>query len=426
MIERLRAIAWSDRRVQLVAGFIVAALASRVLFWIYTQRIWEDGLIFLTVARTFWEGHGLTHHPSEPHVMAFTSPVGEFIAVLGRSVNAGMTALRLASLIGVTVALIASHRICNHFGVGVAGRVLLYGYLAFDHLQVFFGMAGMETQVSTGVIFAAAWMFVEKRHIALGLLTGAAALCRPELMLWAPIAVLAALVFDGWRPALRAASMAAAIVVPWIAFATWYYGSPAPQSVIAKAVVFDRAGLFKVPLNQILTYCTQWWKHIAPFREYWIASAPVPDWVLQIIVASVALLAIAGSIRSLISGRRLLPVVGLVFGFAVYRTLYAIDSYLMWYLPPFTALFFFLAAYGLDWVSKTSRSAAIVVGCDIALAYAIPLFIAMPIDRAFQREIEFGVRWQVGKELNQLMKPGDTVTLEPLGYIGWVARDKTI
>ena len=49
-----------------------------------------------------------------------------------------------------------------------------------------------------------------------------------------------------------------------------------------------------------------------------------------------------------------------------------------------------------------------------------------PLDRRTQIEVEDAVRQRTGLALNSLMGPTDTAVLEPLGYIGWAARNKTI
>lgn len=53
--------------------FSLPAQATRLTFWFYTGRVWEDALVTITAARNVWEGFGLTHHASEPHVQSFTS-----------------------------------------------------------------------------------------------------------------------------------------------------------------------------------------------------------------------------------------------------------------------------------------------------------------------------------------------------------------
>ena len=44
----------------LLAVFIALALATRLTFWFYTGRVWEDALITITAARNVWEDFGLT------------------------------------------------------------------------------------------------------------------------------------------------------------------------------------------------------------------------------------------------------------------------------------------------------------------------------------------------------------------------------
>jgi hypothetical protein len=51
---------------------------------------------------------------------------------------------------------------------------------------------------------------------------------------------------------------------------------------------------------------------------------------------------------------------------------------------------------------------------------------SFPLDRRMQAEIEDAVRLKTGERLNELMGPEDTAVLEPLGYFGWAARNKTI
>jgi hypothetical protein len=38
------------------AVFMVAAVASRLVFWLYTGRVWEDAMISLSAARNVWLG----------------------------------------------------------------------------------------------------------------------------------------------------------------------------------------------------------------------------------------------------------------------------------------------------------------------------------------------------------------------------------
>src|SRR4051812_13843091 len=115
IVSRLsrRAVAlWQMLRANpLLLTFIIVAVVVRLAFWFYTQRIWEDSLITLTAARNVWEGHGLTHHASEPRVHSFTSPISVLIPLIGIPFQGGLAALRLSSLAGAVAAVYFAYRI---------------------------------------------------------------------------------------------------------------------------------------------------------------------------------------------------------------------------------------------------------------------------------------------------------------------------
>jgi len=101
--------------------------------------------------------------------------------------------------------------------------------------MIFYGMSGMETQVAVTVI-SAAYTTSVARTSSLWDLAGLAPLARPEFVLR---------VAPRWptragQPAGRdrgGAASRGAVVAPWIVFTTAYYGSPIPNTVVAKATV---------------------------------------------------------------------------------------------------------------------------------------------------------------------------------------------
>src|ERR1700751_2055518 len=84
-LVRLRDRVFSQPHAHLFVALLLAALTVRLVFWLYTGRIWEDTLISLTPARNAWEGFGLTHHASEPRVHSFPSSLGEVIMLIGEA-----------------------------------------------------------------------------------------------------------------------------------------------------------------------------------------------------------------------------------------------------------------------------------------------------------------------------------------------------
>ena len=217
--------------------FIAGALIARIAFWAISNRMFEDGLTTITHARNVPLGLGLIHHAGEGHVHGFTSAIGVLIPLAGELIHegSGMLAMRLASLVAVCIALIYARLICRDLGLGLFPTAFVLAYLAFDQNMIFYGMSGMETQVAVSVILAGVYHVRRHDLIASGVWLGLAPLARPEFVLW----VAPALAYLALRDAKRgfaAAGIAAVTVAPWLIFTTAYYGSPIPNTIIAKSI----------------------------------------------------------------------------------------------------------------------------------------------------------------------------------------------
>jgi hypothetical protein len=212
-------------------------------------------------------------------------------------------------------------------------------------------------------------------------------------------------------------------VGPWIILATYYFGSPIPHTIAVKSV----SNPLILDVGLIGQYFLTWWRSVAPFHEFWaVASTPVSDYLLIGVVLTLASLAVLGSVRGICINKRMTVVVLLLWGFVCYRTLFRLNPYFMWYLPPFMALCVLMASVGIGWLGDRQQGIAIVISVTLAAFYATPLLFTMKIDRDVQAGIEDAVRTKMAESLNARMRDRDTVVLEPLGYPGWFARNKTI
>jgi hypothetical protein len=104
----------------------------------------------------------------------------------------------------------------------LAGAASPYSFLA------------LETMTVAALVLAAVWAVDRERPLAGGLLTGLAFLARHDVALLVPILLLAYRHPGDGRRGLRFLAAAAAPVVPWILFASLYYGSPLPRTLGAK------------------------------------------------------------------------------------------------------------------------------------------------------------------------------------------------
>src|ERR1700739_272058 len=133
-------------------ALMVAAVLIRLFYWGYTGRTWEDALISVLHSENAASGLGLTHvTPGEPPLHGFTSPLSVLVPLIGDMVHVGwgLPFLKLISIFFGGIAVWLGARICLGLGLPPTVALTAAAYLAFEHHQVMWGMAGMETQIVT-------------------------------------------------------------------------------------------------------------------------------------------------------------------------------------------------------------------------------------------------------------------------------------
>jgi hypothetical protein len=413
----------------MLRGFMAAAVAARLVFWTTTNRMFEDGLTTITHARNVPLGLGLVHHAGEGNVHGFTSAIGVLIPLAGELVHqgSGMFAMRVASLIAVCIALVYARLICRDLRLGAFPTAFVLAYLAFDQNMIFYGMSGMETQVAVTVILGGVYHVRRQDLVASGIWLGLAPLARPEFVLWVAPA-LAYLALGNLRRGIAAGGIAGAIVAPWIVFTTAYYGSPIPNTVVAKATVSPIPAILSngSPLpwlewlfGQVTGHIELLLYHFEPFHEVWsTAAAPLPGPVLIVIAVVVADLFAIGLVasRQVAGWWPALAFVGLFFAYRVYFI--PTINYYDWYLPPFLALVMIVVAAGLQriyvWRPMITKSLSVA----LAFAFAMHVPFSFGVESKVQA-VENEVRTNVAEYLKATVPPGESVTSESAGYIGF-------
>jgi len=413
----------------MLRGFIAAAVAARLVFWTTTNRMFEDGLTTITHARNVPLGLGLVHHAGEGNVHGFTSAIGVLIPLAGELVHqgSGMLAMRVASLIAVCIALVYARLICRDLRLGAFPTAFVLAYLAFDQNMIFYGMSGMETQVAVTVILGGVYHVRRQDLVASGIWLGLAPLARPEFVLWVAPA-LAYLALGNMRRAIAAGGIAGAIVAPWIVFTTAYYGSPIPNTVVAKAAVSPIPAILSngSPLpwlewlfGQVTGHIELLLYHFEPFHEVWsTAAAPLPGPVLIVIAVVVADLFAIGLVasRQVAGWWPALAFVGLFFAYRVYFI--PTINYYDWYLPPFLALVMIVVAAGLQRIYVWRPMITKFLSVALAFAFAMHVPFSFGVESKVQA-VENEVRTNVAEYLKATVPPGESVTSESAGYIGF-------
>jgi len=413
----------------MLLAFMAAAVAARIAFWVISNRMFEDGLTTVTHARNVPLGLGLVHHLGEGHVHGFTSALGVLVPLAGELIHegSGIFAVRIASLVAVCVALLYACLICRDIGLVAFPTAFVLAYLSFDQNMIFYGMAGMETQMAVAIILGGVYHVRRNDLVASGIWLGLAPLARPEFVLWVAPALLY-LALRNFKGAVRAGAIAAAIVVPWLVFTILYYGSPIPNTILAKSATNPIPAILTAgsPLPWMQWLVHQFTGHLAlllgylePFREVWnAAAAPVPIVVLWGVVIAMVWLIVAG----LLALRRIpgfWPVILFLALFFAYRVYFlGVVFYSDWYMPPFLALVVIVAAIGMQGLSAFALQLHRGLAVILSLAFAIHMPFSFMVEARVQA-IEDQVRTNAGQYLKATVKPGESVVSESAGYIGF-------
>jgi hypothetical protein len=377
-------------------------LLTRAYFWRLLPSASEDAYITFRYARNLTRGLGLVFNPGE-RVMGFTSPLWTVWSALGIALfkdpvgwsRATTLALEALALVLVTRMLLKA------FGAKAAWTFALF-YASWTFLAAT-AVSGMENSAFFALLALSAWL-VERRSSLSGVALGLLALMRPEGVLCALIVSLGA----GWKDRLVALVLAGLGIGALAAF----YGSPIPQSLVAKAQVYGTPGPWSG---------RHWWEWIVPFG---IGRWPVTtEGSVLFAMAVVAGPALAAGTVTLARARRearglaLLAAAGLSvwLGYSVLGV-----AYFAWYLVLPLATAAVLIAIGLG---RVTRGPWIPAG--LALFIVGTWTIAPELYRG-RAGAEYQSFAESAQALGRVSHAGESVLLEPIGMVGWVTKLRII
>jgi hypothetical protein len=432
-----RVLAFTKANPEVVLAIVGAAVA-RFVFWQMTHRMFEDGLTTITAARNAVEGIGLTHHPGEGHVQSYTSAISVLVPLVGEGIQAGgggFAAIRLASILAAGIAIFAAYLLGRELRVSRWAMLFPYAYLAFDQNQIFYGMAGMETEMAVAILLLSVYFVMRERLAWSGVFFGLCILARPDFILW----VVPASIYLVWkhRRTLRALiatfGLAAAVAGPWFIFTTVYYGAPLPETIGAKVDRYFHPPALTAGPGTWISYLSDQlqqrgdalWHMFTPFLENgFVVHTPISQWLLGDIAFAVIVLAITGAwyLRRV---PMVYPVIAYLLIFLVYRIIALPPEYYEWYLAPFTATVVLMAAAGLSALGlRVGRKVALAVSAVLAVAFAMHMPFSFPLEARVQHNVENQVRKQMGLWLQANVPRGQGVASESAGYMGWFGRVK--
>jgi arabinofuranosyltransferase len=409
----------------------MVAILARV---VPTPRTIDDAFITFRYARNLLSGSGFVFNAGQ-HVLGTTTPLYTILlaalAAITRSGNYPWLALLVNALADAATCLlliVLGEKLTGRRIVGLGAAILW----AIAPMSVTFAIGGMETSVFVLLLVATAYCYVTGRSRLAAVLGGLLVLTRPDgILLVAPMAL------DLLVRRLRArqfpvaeALLFLATVLPWTAFATLYFGSPIPHSILAKTLAYrvDRVdGLVRL----LQHYGTPFFED-GFLGRFW----PLAGFVLYLA------LSLFGGLAALRRDSRAWPIV--LFPW-LYFTAYAAAGILIfrWYLAPPLPFYFLLILAGLDKLlsdlTAGARGRALAQRLDPLL---VPLgaFLFLSIG-AWTLQPDHGppepapqMAWhklelyyaQVGGALAPRLKAGNVVAAGDVGALGYYSNARIL
>lgn len=418
---------------------VLVALVVPLAFALFTNHVWEDYYITLRSSRNLVQGAGLVFQPGE-RVHTFTSPIGVLVPAACMWLTQGdepaaLWLFRVAGILTLAGSVLLVWRRTTECGLGPVGKFVLFGVWLCDPKLADFASNGMETAFLVGLVMTL-WSELQRPE---GARAGRLALLYAGLMWTRPDAFIIAGALTGaqlfpWRgptPLLASAGRGIfwgiLLYLPWVLWAWHFYGSPVPHTVMAKANLTQPLELGKialVPLRALRGHAMLEYLFL-PSNFHFGGWPKVLGWGAK----ALSLAVVFGWLipRWPAAGRRA--------SLALFIGSFYISSIILyaWYVPPWTALAAVALAFLTDglhrWLVTSARPYLARLVCVAALALVatqVCLLAAVAWQmRIQQRVIEDGVRREIGLWLRANAAPGDTVFLEPLGYIGYFSGLKT-
>jgi hypothetical protein len=317
---------------------IVLAFVAVLARAIPTPRTIDDAFITFRYARNLVGGYGFVFNPGQ-HVLGTTTPLYTLLlallASLTRTTNYPWLAVVVNTLADAATCLLLvalGERLSGRLAIGL-GAALLW---AIAPMSVTFAVGGMETSVFILLLVATAYYYLTGRSRVAALCAGLLLLTRPDgLLLVAPLSLdlLARRLRQRQFPVAETLVFLAT-VLPWALFATVYFGSPIPHSLVAKTLAY-RIGAVDGLINLVQHYGTPFFEDQFLGR-FW----PLIGFILYLA------LSLIGGLASVRRDTRAWPIVlfpWLYFGaYAAARVLI-----FRWYLAPPQPFYFLLILTGL-------------------------------------------------------------------------------
>jgi len=419
-------------RVRVTAAWLWPVIAGAVALasWIVGEILggrgigssqWDDAFITYRYAANLAEGRGFVFNEGE-RVLGTTAPLYALVlSAAARLTNPD--ALPVISVgVGVAAGVLAAwatYASLVRMGASLRAALLAASVWLFHPKTGGWVTCGLETPVVVLLMSVSFWALTARRFALAGAVAGLAFVARIDTAIWS-VALVAGLIAMGAARALpRFAVGYGLIALPWVIFATSYFGSPVPNSLAAKSVIFPSA---VIPRDGGLIDMLRW---IAG------GTLPAPQTAAIEVKAAVFIvvlaLALIGTIRLFrIRWGLVIPIFAVTYAAAFWM---GNAPQLGWYLVPL--LWTTSVAVGLGADDLLARTTTLsrwqhrgVVAVMVVLAASL---VGIGIQQnVAMRSARGSSEYVASMFLRAHGAPTDVLVAEAIGYTGFYSRMKVV
>lgn len=428
---------------------VLAATVALVFAW-YTNHVWEDYYITYRSSKNLATGHGLVYNLGDK-LHTFTSPLGVLLPAVASlltgnsSDDAALWIFRVmcAAALGGGVGLLFV--IARRHGLKGLALLLLVAGLLSDPKTIDFTINGMETAFLLLFLAYAFWSHLtpgRRQWLHLGGAWAGLMWTRPDSFIYIGLIAVGFWLFNDeaqsgksrsslTRLYFQAGLVTTALYLPWLLWATSYYGTPIPHTITAKGGISEARTLGGVLLTAVQLPYLAWFKSSSLELTFLPPYYMIGGWPQGLIYGSRLLASISCLLWLLPFLRPWARTASFAyFGAHVYLTYFPYFPF-PWYIPS-TTLLALIALSGLvDWLGSVTKKQVLIrrtTTVVVAVLLAGNAWMLVQVSRQVavgQRLVEDGTRRKIGEWLHHNAAPGDTVFMEPLGYIGFFSNLKT-
>lgn len=375
---------------------LAVVLVGGALRWLYlvNSAPVDDAYITYRYARNIAAGDGFVYNLGE-RVLGTTTPLYTLLLVPPSLI--GLPVDRFALALGVLAelaTLLLLFRLLTRRFFPSAGLLGAFMYATFYANASAVGY-GMEAPLFTLLVIASIDSADTGHWSRAALFAGLGAWIRPEGILLGAILGLSLLMSRGWKVSWKPLALFPVVILPWIVFATAYFGSPIPQSVIAKS---SQQGI------SVSTWAGFFLLRNPMFVLLWLSAAiGGVAWLKQRVPAGILLLLwIVVYPLFFLGGRP--PFLGL------------------WYFPPLGAALVALASVGMLTVALRVLRRPGLAAVAVALAWGCLTSFALPNNLRTARAAKTAadsVYRPMAKWTADSTRDRDIVCVSDIGYVGY-------